>query len=1292
MSNIPTIRIAMFGSRSTGKTTFLSSFVCPVTLQGCSLAITDPETKTYLNQNWSQMMNGEKPGATSMMIKDKLWFSLRYPNKREEQDEDAWKIQIKDYPGRLVEWDDPNQGGAWDETKKDELSQEFKKKLEEHIQEADAILFLAPVDIAEWKPKDQKLYMAYINDIIEIAKQSRGDYSASIPFCMALMKWDMTDIALEPLTMNPEADFPLDSRVDDFMKEHPIFQKIYGIINASSNEDVTVFATSAFGAHATEDHTRPDPDNLEPFNVLPVLYWLCRKAEAVKVRVAERKVARITTENPSLTDENYQEIQKIYEDLLAEGINDIDKRKEIMELSAANRNAHIDFLVEEISTQCAIIDQKRFHNKPAEKLKLLRDRQIRKLFRPEEEIDLQHDIEAMAKLARKRSWQLFRHKCYCVFLILGCVLLGMWGFQISTTATAFTEGEGIIAKAPENLTKKDFESAEKPFSAPRVLLENYIPGLKGRRENFQAKMKAFNQAKEKRMEERLAEFPVKETDEPGKKAEIYQKRLNVVQDAQAEMTREYSMRLERMARELEEKQVACVNEQIQNTHKAVWTEMEEKIAQAEPAEEAELSVKIEAYRKQSGFAHDAKTQFTLADYTQKADNLLQNLERKITESQAEQVRLANEAVLKEMEEKIVQLQPAEDAEPASKREAFSKMGEAVKEAQSKITDPEIISQLERRVAEYEVKQSKSNDSHLLKVKIGEIEGAEPEKVLALLDSFGTDADGKTYERTEFPAEFERVDQLRKDKIQEFETGLKNELSEVSIDEQAKFQVRKEQAEKKQKVYAKYLARYPENEKYTSQRDEIQKGIDQTKDEINVLEKHIPLEEEFEKAMQLQTDSDAQLLAVLRFLKEYNPEDYSLAKKLFTEATQKRDEILGKIKDDWSNETRDCADQNSDDLETRITNVQKRLNILETYVNRFSMELQEYEQVADLQKLFTDVKEEENRLKDKLDKWNNFQNEYNELKAAFDKWESSGKESSVATNLIDEINEFFNQYNEQVFRSYSRFTELTANLNVQKTQLSLERNIKEKLDNIERLKENVRLNSSSYSENKRKIKSAREELNQLGTGDFRLQNAKEKLNELEKSNNTLWENSEWRKVTDAMERADKSWSEGDIDSACSALTKYNENYDAPRKRFGDASNFKLYYQSLLNFVSFEVTGVAHYDGDIDNINGDWRIFVNGDEKEETYVECRKNGQNRLETFTITVTPTKSMTIRLQLDGRNNFWPWLNREHANDGQASITLHEWLQTGKFTVPINCGHVEFVITNIGNIPSKPSSSSYTY
>ena len=77
MNTCPTIKIAMFGSRSTGKTTFLTSFVGVTQEQGCDVNVVEgeDETKAYFKDALvkieSALAKGKKTEDKRQSIKER---------------------------------------------------------------------------------------------------------------------------------------------------------------------------------------------------------------------------------------------------------------------------------------------------------------------------------------------------------------------------------------------------------------------------------------------------------------------------------------------------------------------------------------------------------------------------------------------------------------------------------------------------------------------------------------------------------------------------------------------------------------------------------------------------------------------------------------------------------------------------------------------------------------------------------------------------------------------------------------------------------------------------------------------------------------------------------------------------------------------------------------------------------------------------------------------------------------------------------------------------------------------
>lgn len=534
MSTCPTINIAMFGSRSTGKTTFLTSFVGVTPEQGCSLGVSNEDTKRYLRDGWQRLQNGDVPPATPMGIKEKLLFRLCYQVKGCQQDELSWNIKINDYPGKLVEWDNPSDtssfGNAWENENQETLSIKFKEELKKHIQNADAILFLAPIDIQTWSSSDQRLYMAYINDIIHIAKETRDNYSRSIPFCLALMKWDMTGIKAPTARISMDSDYIVAPQVEAYLKQNPVFQKIHSVIDNLNNDRVAVFAASAFGGHLSNDNTKPDPEHLEPYNILPILFWMCSKVEQNRLIIMNREIERISL----LPDchEKFEQIAKTYQTALEQGINDRTIIKEIEQKLQENKDKHIEFAENEVSKAFNVVEQdKRCWNPWKEKRDILKKQLRSGLYKSESKRELEHDIADLTVKARKTDlWIGFCYTCLFGFILLG-VGAGIYGAGVSKHLSAITQAELVLSKDDNNVTSKDIDAVNDILDKNESFwFEDSLPMIKGKRESLQNRITKIISARKQAVDSIKTKYAIKPTDTSKEKLD---KRKNCLDELKA---------------------------------------------------------------------------------------------------------------------------------------------------------------------------------------------------------------------------------------------------------------------------------------------------------------------------------------------------------------------------------------------------------------------------------------------------------------------------------------------------------------------------------------------------------------------------------------------------------------------------------------------------------------------------------------------------------------------------------------------------------------------------------------
>ena len=625
MNTCPTIKIAMFGSRSTGKTTFLTSFVGVTPEQGCSLAVSEADTQKYLRDGWQRLMMGDVIPATPMMIKEKLHFKLRYQIQGQQRDERSWNIVINDYPGKLVEWDNPSDkssfGNAWEDENRDALSTAFKEELKKHIQKADAILFLAPIDIQTWNASDQKLYIAYINDIINTAKESREDYSRSIPFCLALMKWDMTGIKAPTAKISLDAGYVIEPQVEEYLKQNPVFQKIHSVIDNLNNDRVAVFATSAFGSHLPGDNARPDPEHLEPYNVLPILYWLCSRVEQNRLNILGREIERISA-LPEC-EEKFEQIDKAYKNILDSGLNDVEKIKELENKRKENRKAHIEYASKELVRKYDIIENdKKCRNPYSEKAVLLQQSLSKGLFKPEDERELRHQLEDLRTKARNRNIKIGVVRGAWVTLFILIAIGVLYSIDISRHVAAYANAEAILLnKKIEEISFQDYNSSKSCLDMSPCFCENYLPGVKGRRNVIEKTLNGYLNFTRQSVQDEIERIEISDSDSDNDRITKLNQKIKILAKLDPKQTPKAVIDSFKSQKENLENQLSAMNELI---------EYQKKVADLE-----KFVSTIKGLDKKVALHTIAKSPFKREDYKTSEVHLFEDIDeiRKETEKE-----------------------------------------------------------------------------------------------------------------------------------------------------------------------------------------------------------------------------------------------------------------------------------------------------------------------------------------------------------------------------------------------------------------------------------------------------------------------------------------------------------------------------------------------------------------------------------------------------------------------------------------------------------------------------------
>ena len=255
METLPIIRVAMFGTRSTGKTNFLACLPALTesisSLKGCTLSIPDPETKALLAPLNDTLKNGDIPDATKAQFPQSMRFILqRQLSDNADKDFMRWYVDFFDYAGELLESigsDDYNVLSTTDENGEqavvptvDPKYEKFKERVKGLILEADAVLFFIPVDYDERPLEDQKKLRRIITDIIQPALSDTAK-----PLVYSLTKWDKTDIEIEESQITDDLQCINSPSVEQYINSNEFFSLTYENAVKNLGKNVAVMPISS---------------------------------------------------------------------------------------------------------------------------------------------------------------------------------------------------------------------------------------------------------------------------------------------------------------------------------------------------------------------------------------------------------------------------------------------------------------------------------------------------------------------------------------------------------------------------------------------------------------------------------------------------------------------------------------------------------------------------------------------------------------------------------------------------------------------------------------------------------------------------------------------------------------------------------------------------------------------------------------------------------------------------------------------------------------------------------------
>ncbi|RMH13539.1 MAG: hypothetical protein D6698_13885 [Gammaproteobacteria bacterium] len=254
MNNKLNRKLGVFGPRNSGKTTYWACLYGSKGSADGSVSFTDEQTREQLYALWRSLYSGAVAPATAQGKPRDIKFSLH-------SDATTWCVSTKDYSGSLVEL--PRHGRV-----DAEASRDLRHDITSWIQDCDALLVLAPADLA-----DQESVRKFRRAMEALLEAFRGsDHPGPLPVCLAVTKSDL--LPMEPATSST----PLAAKSPPVLPEW--LDELATLVRHQIGENHTrVFLTSAFGGHAREDTARPPEAGPQPRGLEEPLRWILAESD-----------------------------------------------------------------------------------------------------------------------------------------------------------------------------------------------------------------------------------------------------------------------------------------------------------------------------------------------------------------------------------------------------------------------------------------------------------------------------------------------------------------------------------------------------------------------------------------------------------------------------------------------------------------------------------------------------------------------------------------------------------------------------------------------------------------------------------------------------------------------------------------------------------------------------------------------------------------------------------------------------------------------------------------------------
>ena len=261
----PSLRFAIIGGRSFGKTTLATSLM-NIAGNTNGIIVVKGSTQAKLAIKNDELANIGQVSSTSWNDIQKVRFDIR-----STQDE-RWSVSFKDYPGEVFEkYSDEGQVAALRGTAvknkrtMDDSSAGKARRVLASLRRSDALIVLLPLNVEDQDYKTQ--LSVYPQKICAFLDRNRDSFRG-IPVCLAINKWDL----------NTDAELTVEKLLAD--EDHP-FGKFFRDLRNLVGDSLFCMAVSAFGKHKEND---PDSkaEDAEPSNVFEMMIELARRTDGRK--------------------------------------------------------------------------------------------------------------------------------------------------------------------------------------------------------------------------------------------------------------------------------------------------------------------------------------------------------------------------------------------------------------------------------------------------------------------------------------------------------------------------------------------------------------------------------------------------------------------------------------------------------------------------------------------------------------------------------------------------------------------------------------------------------------------------------------------------------------------------------------------------------------------------------------------------------------------------------------------------------------------------------------------------